>query len=139
MNISRRRWPRGELYAGFFKNGRETATRIELSNFRDPYPTLRRAPELAAAGSPAAMTAIAIESPSEALLLTLADVKKMVDQILERPSAQHKAKCNCTEFYGGVCQWPKCGKPYEGLTFEGVYDIATGKAIRTRLTRKHST
>lgn len=24
-------------------------------------------------------------------------------------SAQHKAECDCAEFYGGKCKWPKCG------------------------------
>lgn len=29
--------------------------------------------------------------------------------ISPRPSAQHKAECDCREFYGQACLWPACG------------------------------
>lgn len=31
------------------------------------------------------------------------------DRLPAKPSAQHRAECDCREFIGEVCIWPQCG------------------------------
>lgn len=144
MNISRRPWPRGETYAGFFRSKTHGPVRIELRNSRDVYPPLQAAP---------------FNAPSDVLLKTLAELDQLqrdMDSIsgipahlMGGPSAQHKAECDCAEWYGAKCQWPDCEGGNNSMRRElvppgrpaifGLFDIASGRAIRDRLTRKRST
>lgn len=141
MNISRRPWPRGETYAGFFRSKTHGPVRIELRNSRDVYPPLKAAP---------------FNAPSDVLLKTLAELEQLQrdmdsisgipDLMRGGPSPQHKAECDCAEFNGGECQWPACEGsmrrelvPPGNPAFFGLFDIASGRAIRDRLTRKRST
>lgn len=141
MNISRRAWPKGETYAGFFRSKTHGPVRIEIRNNRDVYPTLTAAP---------------FQPPSAVLMKTLAELEQLQrdmesisglpSHLVGGPSPQHKAECDCAEFHGGKCQWPACeGSMYRelvppgGPAFFGLFDIASGRAIRDRLTRKRST
>ena len=122
MNISRRAWPKGETYAGFFRSKTHGPVRIEIRHGRDPYPTAAPAP------------------------LVAGFFPVTTGTVIKGPSPQHKAECDCAEFHGGKCQWPACeGSMYRelvppgGPAFFGLFDIASGRAIRDRLTRKRST
>jgi hypothetical protein len=87
--------------------------RIELRRSRDCYPALQ---------------AVSFKPPSPALLKTLAELEQLradVDAISGMQNAQDESmRCELV--------------PPPGPSFFGLFDIATGNAIRARLTRQHS-
>lgn len=42
-----------------------------------------------------------------------------INKFLSKPSPQHKAECDCAEFHGGACQWPKCAGAKGGFVPAG--------------------
>jgi hypothetical protein len=105
MSIFKRRWPKGEGYAGFFKTPLKKARiRIQFDRDHDAYPVVPVAPF----------------QPSTVLVATLEELQQL-QQDMERisgfpphmvgraPSPQHRAECDCPEIHGsGKCQWPAC-------------------------------
>jgi hypothetical protein len=137
MSIFKRRWPKGEQFAGFFKVERQplkkARIRIQFDRDRDAYPVVPVAPF-----QPSAVLAATLEELQQLQrdMERISGIPACGDYTEDKevpgycwgctqqksahspeaiagacggPSPQHRAECDCPEIHGsGKCQWPAC-------------------------------